>query len=264
MSEKPSLLNNQKLLLGLSLAAALLGTALIYRSQSEKLKEFRTTVPVVVAQQDIPAGTRLAREMLARNQVPQKYRVPGSITPEELNTILDQRTSIGMKAGQPLLWSMLEVEGGASGLAKQIPAGERALTIAVDPLSTMEGLLRPADRVDLLCTFTMPGEKGGSRQITKILLQNVTVLAAGGKLPGEGTGNGFSTVTLKVSPTEAELITFAEGYGKLRLAVRPSQDYQIQEDLEQVDFQNIFSIGRTLTQQKKQNQKSAAPRVRYD
>jgi pilus assembly protein CpaB len=113
--------------------------------------------------------------------------------------------------------------------------GERAITIPVNTVSGLSGMIKPNDRVDIVGTFSV-----GSKIITRILNQNVTVIAVGSRF-GNNSEENYGSVTLKVSPEEAEILTFAERHGDLRLLLRNRRDLEIQGALPEVDFGNILT-----------------------
>ena len=132
-------------------------------------------------------------------------------------------------------FSVAEISRDLSG---KIPADERALSIPVDAISGVSGLLTPGDRIDILGTFPVsskeeliPDASGGGSvgYVTMTLLQNVTLLAVGQQLSSVGANQdgrraNYSTVTLSVTVDEAELLTIAQTRGKLMLLLRNRED----------------------------------------
>jgi pilus assembly protein CpaB len=116
--------------------------------------------------------------------------------------------------------------------------GERALSISVDTVSSVAGLLQPNDHVDILGTFRNQ-ETGEEATIT--LLQNITLLAAGSHMSGERqTDRSFSTVTLLVTLQESELLVFAQERGRLVLILRNPEDIETQKEIPKVTFSDIM------------------------
>ena len=99
---------------------------------------------------------------------------------------------------------------------------------------------------------------------TVTLLQNVAVLAVGGKL-GSGRGAGddsgrrgggrTSTVTVLVTPEEAELLVFAQDRGKLGLTMRNEEDVNTEMELDGKNFADIFRPETRQRIQVKRNKK---------
>ena len=179
------------------------------------------TRPEVVATQDIPSGTVITSTMLRVRQVPPAYVVPGAATAAAplLGGIVKQDIS----PGEPVLLSEVASGTAGSGLAFIIPAGDVAMTVAVDALSGQDGMLRPGDRVDVLAIVNSgAGVKADS---VATALQGVQVLAVGdATAPASAAKAGYATATLAVNLQEAEEIAYIEHFATLSLTlVAPAQ-----------------------------------------
>ncbi|MBF0479868.1 MAG: Flp pilus assembly protein CpaB [Candidatus Omnitrophica bacterium] len=122
--------------------------------------------------------------------------------------------------------------------ALQTPPGKRAVTIMIDPLSAVGGLVSPGDFVDVISRLEIPNpqapkDKNDMTYVTTVLFQNVQVLAVGTNFKAVGASVEYGAqqnakqlyVTLALSPEEAGLITFAQTHGTLKFALRaPSSD----------------------------------------
>lgn len=222
-----------------ALAAALL---LLYarQMQNREIELIGETVPVIKAARTIPAGTPLSRELVTTDDVPVKFLPPNPVEAKDLEIYLGQAVSVNIQEGAMVLTSDFSVAEVSRDLAGKIPKDERALSIPVDQISGVSGLLRPGDRVDLLATFPVSdkdqlvpsGDGGGASvgYVTMTLLQNVTLLATGQLISNVGgeqkNRNNYSTVTLSVTIDEAELLTIAQTRGKLTLLLRNSGDVE--------------------------------------
>ena len=112
-------------------------------------------------------------------------------------------------------------------------------------------MVKPNDHVDVIGTFSFPkpapdGKNVLQELVTCTILQNVLVLATGKETSKSGSspfGSGsYSTVTLEVSPREAEMLVFAEQIrGRLVLSLRNRNDTSYEKELPQVDFEKIRS-----------------------
>lgn len=117
-----------------------------------------------------------------------------------------------------------------------LPPGKRAVTIQVDTLSAVGGLVTPGDFVDVIASLRVPKEinveQAKTKEVITVLFQNLQVLAVGTLFkPAGGTElyenrqkSRSVNVTLAVSPDEAALLTFAETNGKLQLSLRSSTE----------------------------------------
>jgi len=190
-----------------------------YRSQLEKTEKMAT---VIVPKRRLVRGQRVTAGDLATRQIPVKFFDSNSVRSTTLDTALGQRISFDVDEGRPLLWAHLE-GGQAPTFSGKVPAGLRAVTIAVDEINSFSGFLQPKDRVDFLLTHG-----NGDDAKTFPLLQNLEVMATGIKTITDKTGQGskrrFNTVTVKVSDQEAKKITLAKKVGKITAMLRNPDD----------------------------------------
>ena len=116
------------------------------------------------------------------------------------------------------------------------PPGKRAVTIMINSLSAVGGLLNPGDFVDIIAHLDLPDEGGeisrkskkNIERITTVLFQNIQVLAVGTNFNPMGEVPPYEmqqkaralNVTLAVSPEEAGLLMFAETNGEFQLSLR--------------------------------------------
>jgi len=117
-------------------------------------------------------------------------------------------------------------------LATVLSAGARAVSVAVDAVTGVSGLIWPGDRVDVILTQEVdPSVAPPSRRImSQTVLTEVRVIAVDQQIVQGATGDGTAvgkvarTVTLEVSPAQAELLTVAQRLGALSLSIRPFQE----------------------------------------
>lgn len=195
-------------------------------------------VTVVTAAHDIPARTTLTLEMVKTSQVAENELHQGAYTIP--NDAVGKVTVANITNGDQLTSSVAIPQPPV--LAVTVPKGMRAITIAVDPVSSVAGFIKPGDHVDVLGTFTGPNNK----TLTRTILQSVEVLAAGSQTlpsaptppdaqvatdnqpkPADVSGAQpvqVSTATLITSPVDAEKLVLAAAKGKLQLALRYPTD----------------------------------------
>lgn len=199
-------------------------------------------VEVVKAARNIPAGTPLTKDRITTEAVPRKFLPPNPLLEQELNIYLGTPVAVNIEEGAMILTSDFSVAEVSRTLSSKIPPEERAMSIAVDSISGVSGLLRPGDRVDILGTFPIGtkeelvmDETGRESvgYVTMTLLQNVTLLAVGQEISDVPTGDqaarqgAYSTVSLSVTIDEAELITIAQTRGKMTLLLRNREDVEV-------------------------------------
>lgn len=201
--------------------------------------------------ENVPGGAVLSKKMLGLKNVPASGLRGQALTVENLGDVIGRRTVLGHRTGDIVFWA--DIEGGNPrdvGLAADIKKGMRAVSINASGAAAVSGMVNPNDHVDVIGTFSFPddsGVKGREALVTCTILQNVLVLATGkttAKTHGrDGFGavqGNYSTVTLEVSPREAEMLAFAEQIrGRLSLSLRNRRDVSFEKELPKVDFARI-------------------------
>lgn len=182
---------------------------------------------IVVARGDIAPGRELAAGDLTLAQV-QADLVPDSAF-QDVTAVVGRVTETQLVKGQSIVEPMLAARGSGSGLQALIPPGMRAISVEVNEFSGVAGLITPGCRVDLLATIN---EGNDSSQVARTIVQNVKVTAVGQRTgatdAAQPSPDDLSrSVTILVSPTEAEAIELACSTGRPRLVLRGGRDQTI-------------------------------------
>lgn len=180
---------------------------------------------VVVAKVAIPVGTKIIPEQLMVVQFPKESTPDGAFeTPEKLTG----RVAVtNINAREPVTEARLAPEGTAGGLSAVIPEGYRAMTVKVDDVVGISGFIQPGALVDVVVVIDPEQKAGMQDPISKIVLQNIKVLANGqniDKPEDQREANSVKAVTLQVTPEQAEKLALASSEGKLQLVMRNSID----------------------------------------
>jgi pilus assembly protein CpaB len=142
----------------------------------------------------------------------------------DIDSVLGNTTKVFLAAREPVLQSKLSTVGG--GLSMMVRPTLRASSVDVRLASSVSGFIVPGDRVDVLVTVDQQG--GGMQEaITKTILQNMEVLAAGPKTQQkekEDKPSDMQTVTLLVDPVGAEKLANGMHEGKVHLTLRNPED----------------------------------------
>ncbi len=199
------------------------------------------TVPVVVAAQDIAAGTPITAEMVSVKPVPNDVALSSAF--QKAEDVVGKVTRVPIISGEQVVAGRLVGAGeagqilAANSLAEVVPlqkpavacstdrCGQRAVSVAVASVTSSGGQIRPGDRVDVVLAL-----QDGS---AVTILQDIEVLsidqdfgkvvsgAAGEGAEGEravvSTGEENSeatTATLAVWPDEAQKLTAGEEFTK--------------------------------------------------
>ena len=214
------------ILLGVAIIVALIASLLIssYLQKQTRVKQVTLeTQPIAVAKIDLSWGTVLNSEMITTKPY-LKSTLPGGYFPDPSS--LSGRVLISsIKANEPIFESKLApttVKTG--GVAAVISPKKRAIAIKVDKVIGVSGFVHPGNRVDVLVTLH---QEKAQTSITKTVLENILVLAAGPEIQTKGKEEKASPVdviTLEVTPEEAEKLALAATEGKILLALRNFND----------------------------------------
>ena len=133
------------------------------------------------------------------------------------------RTNIyPLKAGEPLFESKLApTTVSQGGVAALVTPKKRAMGVKVDKVVGVSGFIHPGNRVDVLVTLSRSDRQ--NEPMTKIVLENILVLATGTELEKSGKQEKpaqVDVITLEVTPEEGEKLALAAQEGKLQLALR--------------------------------------------
>ena len=246
----------QKSILIIAILAGLIAfwlTGRYLRHEQERMLGEAKRILVIVANHELPAGSILKNTDLAKAAVFQSSVGSRAILPESVRDIVGKKLLFNISRGDPIQWSDIDVPTqGTAGLAEMIDPTMRAISIPVDAIASVSGMVKPNDHVDILGTFTFPSATvtGGMETITLTVLQDVTVLATGqalaNQLPVPGTRGmkraprSYSAITFEVTPREAELLVFAQTVrGRLTLALRNPADVTFITNPPTINFEHL-------------------------
>ena len=180
---------------------------------------------VAVAKVAIPVGTKIIAEQVMVVQFPKESTPDGAFeAPEKLAG----RVAItNILPREPITEAKIAPEGTAGGLSAVIPEGYRAMTVKVDDVVGISGFIMPGTLVDVVVVIDPQEQAGMQNPISKIVLQNIKVLANGqniDKPEDQREANSVKAVTLQVTPEQAEKLALAASEGHLQLVMRNQID----------------------------------------
>ena len=224
------------------------------------------TMEVLCYSKEIPSGTALQKSDLGVKSVPAIGMRGQALTVESVTDIVGKKVLIGHRRGDVVFWA--DVEGGnpaAQGLSADIKRQMRAVSINCTGAASVSGMVKPNDHVDVIGTFDLTDPAKASSKakaiVTSTILQNVLVLAIGkqtAKTRAQDSAAGYATVTLEVTPREAEMLAFAEQIkGRLVLTLRNRNDTSYEKELPKVDFEKIRAEIEELNLQRQQQKLSS-------
>ena len=246
----------QKIILAISIVFGLIAAIITRTYLSAKDAEYNDlkkrfinrygTMEVLCYRKDLPGGTTISQTDIGTKTVPKSGLRGQALTEANVMDVIGRKTISGHSRGDVLFWS--DIEGGnpvSGGLAADVRAKMRAVSINASGAAAVSGMVRPNDHVDVIGTFDFEGSAGRRNFVTCTILQNVLVLATGSETAKQrqrlqGLNRAYSTVTLEVTPREAEMLAFAEQIkGRLVLTLRNRNDTSYEKELPKVDFEKI-------------------------
>lgn len=191
---------------------------------------------VVVARRDLQKGDPVTADSVAIRPIPRQYASADALRPDEFDRHAGMRLLAPLRSGEQLLGSLVRGADSA-GFSARLRPGIRALTITVDEVNSISGMLQPGDRVDLFFSARAPkpGARSPVAESTLPLLQNLLVLATGRQVrPGvedrqPGGARAYSTITIEVPPLQAQQLVVAQRTGRLTAVLRHPDDRRLQE-----------------------------------
>jgi len=186
---------------------------------------------VVVARLPIARGQRITADSLT------SMRVEGPLIGTPLRDAAAASGTIarsGISAGQIVMAADLIPAGGPAGsLALLVPPGLRAVALSVNDEVAVGSFISPSDRVDIQLVFSAAqvaqlalAPPADAALEARVLLQNIAVLSAGETLrvAGDGKAMRMHTITVAVTPRQAQLLAVAKETGAFYLALRNPRD----------------------------------------
>ena len=197
---------------------------------AEQVAPTKTTV--LVAARAMHAGSLLKPEDITAKEIANRDLPPGTSadTPEARRALSGAMVRRSLGNGDMILAGDVLHPGDHGFLAAVLGPGMRAVTVGVDAVTGSAGLIWPGDRVDLILTQTIGDANipAGRRVAAETVLSDARVIAIDQQLVGAdantaAANNQARTVTLEVTPDQAERVTVAVRLGKLSLSVRSAE-----------------------------------------
>jgi pilus assembly protein CpaB len=217
------------------IAVSVFGVSILNQSRHAQTAAAPQTEQVLVAANLVSAGSLLQPGDISSGPVPVDAVPDGASldTPANRSALIGAMVRSSISPGAPILDSAVIHPGDHGFLAAVLAPGMRATTVGVDAISGAAGLIWPGDHVDVLLTQTLddPTVPIGQRIAAELVLTDVRVIATGQQLVQGAVNNGSNTapppsattVTLEVTPEEAERCAVAARLGSLSLVVHSSE-----------------------------------------
>jgi pilus assembly protein CpaB len=225
--------------LGIAVAAG--GVAALLASRSHNPEPEKTpvaqleTVDVLVAKTDLNRGEVIGANDIGWQAWPKASANGNFITkpsrPDAVNQFTGAIVRVPVATGQPVYDPMVVFAKGSGFLAAVLPKGMRAVAMDITPDSSAGGFILPEDHVDILLTrHDKQAERvnGIEKIVTDTILRNVRVLAVDQTVE-EKSGQKVvvgKTVTIELTPQQAETLARSRQLGSLSLSLRSLVDSQ--------------------------------------
>jgi pilus assembly protein CpaB len=211
------------LIVGLILA---LGTGVLMLNYLGSLRTQTAVVAtrsVFIAAHDVPARALLGDGLVTEVKRPETEVDPDSVVNRK--ELVGKYSLITIPAGSVVTRSKIGL-GGANALPARLPIGMRAVSISIDKVKGVAGLIQPGDRVDVIA---VPPRVANEVPHASAILRGALVLAMGNEVettsatPSPDNQN-LTTVTLALTPRQVDLLASADLNTTLRLALRPPKE----------------------------------------
>ena len=207
-----------------------------------------TMVGVVVARRDLAKGEAVSVDTMAVRSIPATYAISSAVRPDRFDHYQGARLAVALRAGEPLLDSAV-IGVDQAVFSQRLRQGIRALTISVDEVNAISGLLQPGDRVDLFFSARPPKAAAAANETTVPLLQNVLVLATGRQVrpvTDQQAGNrGYGTITVELAPHQAQQVVVAQRAGRITAVLRLPDDRRL-EAAARMDLRQLFGLAEPV------------------
>lgn len=215
-------------------------------------------VEVLVAQKDLPRG--LSSEQLVAQGLVKTEKIPGQFVAADAvsspRVIANQVLATSVGAGEQLTRSRFDYPADA-GLSYTVPDGYVAITLAVDDVSGVAGLLKPGDSVIVFSSYEPSGRATG---VTQVAIPMARVLAVGeqtsaesaqsgqqkkptgilgGSSSSQSNQNAYKNVTLALTLAQAQNAAFANQFGDVQLALLPQSSGEPTTTLSPISFKQV-------------------------
>jgi pilus assembly protein CpaB len=223
----------------------------MFREQSSPVAPASTaaSVPVVelidclVATEKIEPGTPLDPSRFKKETRP--VMSSGVTVVTSFDTLRGAFAASFIAAGQPLLTDYITTKAPVNEIQANIPEGFRAVSVAVDDVSNVEGWVRAGAKVDVMLASEV-----GNKPVITLLAQNAKVVSTGKGSGGKerGGAGGSTTITIMVTVADATKIQLAASAGVMSLALRGDEDTVESAENQTVTLDAVLGVGASPTQ----------------
>lgn len=242
-----------------------------------------TRVEILVAAKNLAVGEDVRSGDFKWQKWPEDTVFPGAIIrvdKERPSEVAKGKLLRPLVVGQPLHMTLLSEEDEGDFLAANVKKGMRAVSISVKSYVLADRLINPGDFIDILLTYRVrvnsrknPEAKSlVSRYASETVIENIRILAidkndtkavddggsGGKKKKKKKKKSKKATVTLEVTPNQAEKLVLAKKMGSISFALRGIGDG---DDLGTDRMSTDVGVSRVMTKLSKMSGSSSAVRI---
>jgi pilus assembly protein CpaB len=201
-----------------------------YLASSQKTQQVAAGggAPVVVAAVPIPRGTALQPMFLKVVSYPQGSVPAGAFASVSQLSGAGGAQRIALRdltPDEPILPAEITGPGGRLTLSTVIAPGMQAIAIRSSDVAGVGGFVLPGDRVDVLLTRSLASNSAQSNSVTQIVAENVRVMGVDQSDNEEADKPSVArSITLEVTPAQAQLIALGQSVGAITLSLRHVAD----------------------------------------
>jgi pilus assembly protein CpaB len=219
------------LAIGSAVMAAYLAKGFVGQKPDKEVVEINKiqTVDVLVAAKEVPMGQKLAGGAISWQSWPEKMVSPAMITraaePDAQEKYEAARARVAIFESEPILMKKLVMPTEKGFMSAILPKGYRAISVRISEETGAGGFILPNDRVDVILTRKVDDDSSSQKAaLSETVIRNVRILAIDQTFRQEGEGDQVvvakKTATLELNPEQAEIVSMAESWGQLSLALR--------------------------------------------
>jgi pilus assembly protein CpaB len=228
-------------LLGAALAAyAVVRVLRTAQDEVEAARKGPDTIPVVIATRELDMGlTITVDDVVIRHVLPEM--VPTGEVYTDANIVIGRTPRAKILSNEPVRRERLASADAGVGLNALIRKGMRAMTVQVDQQSGVGGFIQPGNYVDVIVTIRPDDQRGRSKWATETILAGIPVLMVATSEAQTEPRDGETkrrtaprrqkpSVTLELSPEQAEKLALAVSKGDIHLVLRGDLDITTETD----------------------------------
>lgn len=232
---------------GVSILLGLIAAVLVYQVVQKNREELnkavakqKEVIDVVIAARDLYMGLPIGPDDIQVRQVSPEM-VQRDNTFASLTDVLGRTPRERILANEAVRDERLARPDAGIGLNAIVTPGKRGMTVATNTETAVAGLLQAGNYVDIIVTIKPEDPAAaGAKWVTDTILQGIKVLAVGSSLDGNAgkeedkkaakKSSGESTrrlkpsITLEVTPEEAEKLALAVSQGEIHVVLRSDID----------------------------------------